>query len=149
MNLKNCSQCGRMFAPSLRGNEFCPDCLKQSEENYRKVFEYFNTEPAATAQQISDATGIDVKEIHRFVRENRLRSVKVNTGRICGKCGRPIYGGKLSGKFCDKCRVQSATDTHKDVQKQKTSSSGTTTSPKTGHSAHPKPHSDSKKPKKH
>ncbi len=149
MNLKNCSQCGRMFTPSLRGSEFCPDCLKQSEENYRKVFEYFNAEPAATAQQISDATGVDVKEIHRFVRENRLRSVKVNTGRICGKCSRPIYGGKLSGRLCDKCRVQSATDTRKDIQKQKTSSSSTITSPKTSHSAHPKPHSDSKKPKKH
>jgi hypothetical protein len=149
MNLKNCSQCGCMFTPSLRGNEFCPDCLKQSEENYRKVFEYFKAEPEATAQQISDATGVDVKEIYRFVRENRMRSVKVNTGRICGKCGRPIYGGKLSGKVCDKCRVQTALDTRKDIHKHKTSSSTATTHQKTTHSAHSKPQSDNKKPKKH
>ena len=149
MNLENCSQCGRMFTSSLKGNELCQDCLKQSEENYRKVFDYFTAEPTATAQDICDATGVDVKEIYRFVRENRLRSVKVATGLNCLKCGGPIYGGKLSGKFCDKCRIQLATDMRKDIQKQKTSGSGSPTTPKTNHSANPRPQSDSKKPKKY
>jgi hypothetical protein len=138
-----------MFTSSLRGNELCPECLKQSEENYRKVFDYFTAEPTATAQEICDATGVDVKEIYRFVRENRLRSVKVATGRNCEKCGVPIYGGKLTGKFCDKCRIQLATDMRKDIQKQKTSGSGGSTNPKSSLSPHSKPEGDSKKPKKH
>jgi hypothetical protein len=149
MNLVNCSNCGRMFTRSLSSNEFCPACLKQSEENYRKISEYFVSHPTSTSQEISDATGIDLKDIHRFVRENRLRTVKNDTGRNCEKCGGPIFGGKLSGKFCDKCRIQLATDMRKDMQKNLKSGSPENSQPKTSHLAHSKPIGDSKKPKKH
>jgi hypothetical protein len=146
MNLVNCSSCGRMFTRSLSSNEFCPACLKQSEENYRKISEYFASHPSSTSQEISDATGIDLKDIHRFVRENRLRTVKTDTGRNCEKCGGPIFGGKLSGKFCDKCRVQLATDMRKDMQKHSKSSNS---QGKEGHPANSKSLGNSKKPKKH
>ncbi len=146
MNLVNCSSCGRMFTRSLSSNEFCPACLKQSEENYRKISDYFGSHPSSTSQEISEATGIDLKDIHRFVRENRLRTVKTDTGRNCEKCGGPIFGGTLSGKFCDKCRVQLATDMRKDMQKHSKSSNSQV---KESHPASSKSLGNNKKPKKH
>jgi len=148
MNLGNCSRCGRIFAIALSGTEVCPACLKESEENYRKIFDYFAARPTATAQEICDSTGIDIKEIYRFVRENRLRLVKVDTGLKCEKCGGPIFGGKFSGKLCDNCRSQLATDLRKDMQKHRIFGSGSQNPSKTGLSAF-KHKPDSKNLKKH
>jgi protein-arginine kinase activator protein McsA len=149
MNLTNCSRCGRIFDNYSKNNEFCPSCLKITEENYRKIFEFFDAQPSATAQEISEATGVEVKEIYRFVRENRLRLAKVDTGLKCERCGGPILGGKLGGKFCEKCRSEFASDILKNAQKQNASGLDSQKPPKPGISEHSKPSKDSKKPKKY
>lgn len=56
--------------------------MKQEDDNYHKIFHYLSTRPAATAQEIAQDTDIDVKEIYRYVRENRLRLVKGDTGHF-------------------------------------------------------------------
>lgn len=118
MNLSNCTRCHRVFHRQIAGEEVCPTCLKESETSYKKIFEYFTSRPAATAQEIAEATGVDVKEIRRFVRERRLQLAKVQPTSICEKCGGPIFGGRFGGKFCDNCRESIASDLHKDFQKR-------------------------------
>lgn len=145
MNIGKCIRCGGMFAISTNGSEVCPTCARESEENYRKIFSYFANRPTATAEEISVDTGIDVIEIARFVREKRLRTVKTDTGRNCQNCGAAIYGGKLSGRLCEKCRGILGSDSQNNGSKNRSSASKA----KPGSSGHQSPLKEAKKPKKH
>src|SRR5579859_4526753 len=100
MSLANCSRCGRVFSFVPGSRDICPACIKEEDDNYLKIFHYLSTRPSATAQEIAQATEVDIKEIYRYVRENRLRLVKTDTGLYCESCGVPISQGKI----CDKCR---------------------------------------------
>lgn len=113
MKLANCSRCGRVYTSVPGGRELCPACIKEEDDNYLKIFRFLSTRPAATAQEIAQETGIDVKEIYRYVRENRLRLVKEDTGLTCESCGIPI----AQGKICDKCRQKLAEDLKSDMDK--------------------------------
>ena len=115
MKLANCSRCGRVYSAVPGGRDVCQACLKEEDENYHKIFHYLSTRPAATAQEIAQATEIDVKEIYRYVRENRLRLVKGDTGLICEGCGIPI----AQGKICDKCRQKLSEALKNDIDKYK------------------------------
>ena len=95
MNLANCSRCNRVYTAVPGGRDICPYCVKEEDSNYLKIFQYLSTRPAATAQEIAQDTEIDIKEIFRYVRENRLRLVKGDTGLFCDNCGIPIAQGKM------------------------------------------------------
>lgn len=115
MTLANCSRCGLVFSFAEGGLDICALCLKEEEDNYRKVFQFLSTRPGATAQEISEATEIDIKVIYRFVRENRLRLAKVDTGLACESCGVPIPQGKV----CEKCFKKLSQDIKNDIDKFK------------------------------
>jgi len=110
VTLGNCSRCGRVFASIQGSRDICPVCVKEEEENYRKVFQFLSARPSATAQEISAETGIDLKDIYRFVRENRLRLVRTE-GFTCEGCGAPISQGKI----CERCRQKLSADIKKDL----------------------------------
>ena len=95
------------------GRDICPACIREEEDNYRKVFHFLSTRPSATAQEIAQETEIDIKEIYRYVRENRLRLVKTDTGLYCESCGVPLSQGKI----CDKCRQKLSEEIKNDVDK--------------------------------
>jgi uncharacterized protein len=113
MSLANCSRCSRVYPLIPGGRDICPLCIKQEEENYHRIFQYLSTRPSATAQEIAQATEIDVKEIYRYVRENRLRLVKADTGLVCEGCGIAISQGKL----CEKCRQSLSEEIKIDIDK--------------------------------
>jgi flagellar operon protein (TIGR03826 family) len=117
MNLTNCSKCGKVYSPVSTSRGLCPACVKEDQDNFLKVFHYMGTQPSATAQEISQATGVEVTEIYRYVRENRLRLVKADTGLKCEGCGMPISQGKM----CDNCRKQLSVELKNDVDKFKKS----------------------------
>jgi hypothetical protein len=91
--------------------------VKEDQDNFIKVFHYMGTQPSATAQEISQATGVELAEIYRYVRENRLRLVKADTGLKCEGCGMPISQGKM----CDNCRKQLSVEVKNDIDKFKKS----------------------------
>jgi flagellar operon protein (TIGR03826 family) len=99
MSWKNCSRCGKAYNWIPGNRELCTACIKLEEDNFKKVFDFLTSNPAATAQKISQGTGVELKDIYRFVRENRLRLVKTDALLRCESCGVPISKGKL----CDKC----------------------------------------------
>lgn len=115
MNLANCSRCNKVFAQVSKERTLCPACVKEEEDNFLKVFHHMTSRPSATAQEIAQATGVDLMEIYRYVRENRLRLVKTDTGLRCESCGSPISQGKI----CDKCRLQLSQEFREDVDKFK------------------------------
>lgn len=115
MNLANCSRCEKVFYMVPGGRDVCPACLKEEESNYLKVFHFFSSQPSATAEEISKETGVDIKEIYRYVRENRLRLVKTDAGIYCETCGAPV----MQGKICDKCRQKLADEIKSDFDKHR------------------------------
>ena len=115
MNWANCSRCSRAYTRIKGGKDICPSCIREEEDNYTLVFRYLSTRPAATAQEIAQETAVDIKEIYRFVRENRLRLVKNDTGLFCETCGIPISQGKM----CEKCFQKLANEIKNDLDKTK------------------------------
>ncbi|HEY5039496.1 MAG TPA: MerR family transcriptional regulator [bacterium] len=115
MSLANCSRCGKVYLQVSGGREICPACIKEEENNYLKIFHYMSALPSATAQEIAQATEVDIKEIYRYVRENRLRLVKSDTGLFCESCGVPISQGKV----CEKCRNKLSEEIRNDINKNK------------------------------
>lgn len=115
MSWANCSRCGKVYNQVPGGRDICLVCIKEEENNYTKIFHYLSTRPSATAQEISQETGVDLKEIFRYVRENRLMLVKVDTGLFCETCGIPISQGKM----CEKCIKMLSDDLKNDLDKFK------------------------------
>lgn len=115
MSLANCSRCGKVFPFVPGGKDICPACIKEEDGNYLKIFHYLSTRPSATAQEIAQATEVDIKEIYRYVRENRLRLVQFDTGLHCESCGIPISQGKL----CEKCVKMLSEEIKSDIEKFK------------------------------
>lgn len=97
------------------GRDICPVCIKEEDSNYLKIFHYLSTRPSATAQEIAQATEVDIKEIYRYVRENRLRLVQADTGLRCESCGIPISQGKL----CENCAKALSEEIKSDIEKFK------------------------------
>jgi flagellar operon protein (TIGR03826 family) len=117
MSLANCSRCGRVFPQVTGGRDVCQACIREEDDHFHKVFHYLSERPSATAQEIAQAVDVDIKEIYRFVRENRLRLVKTDTGFYCESCGIPISQGKI----CEKCRQKLSEEIRNDLDKFKSS----------------------------
>lgn len=98
--LANCSRCDALFVQTFR--DVCPKCFQQIEEEYEKCAKYLRKREnrGATIYQLSEATGVSVKQITRFIREGRLSIAdNPNMGYPCEKCGTIIR----AGSFCDSC----------------------------------------------
>jgi flagellar operon protein (TIGR03826 family) len=113
MSLANCSRCGKVFALFTGSRDVCQACIKEEDDNYLKIFHYLSTRPAATASEIAQATEVDIKEIYCYVRENRLRLIKIDAAFSCESCGIPISQGKI----CDNCRQKLSEEMKGEVDK--------------------------------
>jgi flagellar operon protein (TIGR03826 family) len=115
LSLLNCPRCGKAYPVVPGARELCNSCIQREDEDYQIVFRYLTTKPSATAQEISDATQVDIKEILRFLRENRLRIVKVDSDLHCESCGNPIF----FGKYCENCQKRLKEDIRRDLDKNR------------------------------
>lgn len=100
MDVRNCKRCGKIF--QYKGNWICPNCVQQDDEDFHKVREYIIAHPNSTSIDISQATGVELKTIARFLKEGRLESEYVSGSELglqCEKCGREIE----SGRYCESC----------------------------------------------
>lgn len=99
MNLANCPRCGRLFANNFR--DICPACIKDIEQEYEKCLNYLREEKTATIHELSDATGVSIRQITKFIREGRI-SIANNPNMMypCEVCGTLIREGNM----CDSCR---------------------------------------------
>lgn len=105
LNVTNCSKCGRLMVRGLRA--LCPKCLQDIEEQYRKCLEYLREHKGCTLVELSEATGVSVAQITKFIREGRISIVDYeNMSYGCEVCGAPIREGHM----CDACRQRLVRD---------------------------------------
>jgi flagellar operon protein (TIGR03826 family) len=98
--LSNCSRCGALFVQVVR--DICPTCYQMIEKEYEACATYLRKREnrGATIYQLSEATGVSVKQITRFIREGRISIANnPNMGYPCERCGSLIR----SGQYCDDC----------------------------------------------
>ena len=106
MNVTNCRSCGRLFNV-IDGERLCPECQKKIDERFKDVKEYLHDHPDASVEELSKELKISVKQIIRWIREERLVLSNPTSAEItCESCGRPI----CSGRFCKKCKARISTD---------------------------------------
>ncbi|MFE4712081.1 MULTISPECIES: TIGR03826 family flagellar region protein [unclassified Paenibacillus] len=99
MNLDNCPRCGRLYVKNLM--ELCQPCIKELEHEYEICVNYLRENRGTNIQELSDATGISIKEITRFIREGRISIANApNMMYPCEVCGTLIREGHM----CDSCR---------------------------------------------
>lgn len=101
MDIRQCSRCRSLF--QYRGNQMCPECVRQVDELFTKVRNYIYDHPNALMVQIINETGADESEIDMWLREGRLILDRNSTPLIkCELCQKPI----VSGHYCDDCAVE-------------------------------------------
>jgi hypothetical protein len=97
---KVCVRCKRMFTYLGYGHFYCPTCRKVDEEDFTKVKNYIYEHGTATAQEVSEETGISLERINQYLREGRLEipegspifikcemcSIDIRSGRLCPEC---------------------------------------------------------------
>ncbi|WP_156943737.1 hypothetical protein [Alkaliphilus transvaalensis] len=68
--LENCIVCGKLF----RSNEgvICQSCLEDKESPYQKVKDYLFFHRGASVFEVSEATGVEVKLILKYLKEGRI-----------------------------------------------------------------------------
>jgi flagellar operon protein (TIGR03826 family) len=105
LNLANCPRCGRLFANNFR--DICPSCIKEIEEEYEKCLKFLREEKLATIQDVSEGTGVSIRQITKFIKEGRI-SVANNPNMMypCEVCGVLIRDGNM----CDSCRTRLTRD---------------------------------------
>ncbi len=98
--LDNCARCDALFVKTVR--DVCPKCHLEIEQEYDRVAKYLRKREnrGANIHQVSEATGVSVKQITRFIREGRISiEGNPNMGYPCENCGFLIRSGTL----CDAC----------------------------------------------
>ncbi|MCR8645046.1 flagellar protein [Paenibacillus sp. N1-5-1-14] len=109
-NIFNCPSCGRVFVKGVR--DICNVCYQKVEEQYDACVKYLREQKTATLYEVSDVTGVSVKQITKFVREGRISLAgHPNMTYPCEICSTPIRDNMM----CDSCRNKLAKD-YKQVQ---------------------------------
>jgi len=107
MEILYCENCKRLFQYPGFGERLCPACKKEDDEEFEKVKKYLMDNPGSNKEDLFEATGVDIKKIMRWLKEERLISRNTSgLGLTCEQCGSPI----LSGKLCDECKRKIAVE---------------------------------------
>jgi flagellar operon protein (TIGR03826 family) len=99
MNLDNCPRCGKLFAKNFR--DVCPACMRDIDKEYELCANYLREYRGSIITEVSDATGVSIKQITKFIREGRISIMNApNMSYPCESCGTLIRDQNL----CDNCR---------------------------------------------
>lgn len=109
-DLRNCSRCGRLFG--YVGRPICSYCIEEEEDEFKIVKDFLYDNPGSTVYEVSDATGVEVEKIMRFLKEERLQISSDNPNMLleCERCGKAIN----TGRFCKDC----TNDLHRSMRKE-------------------------------
>lgn len=99
VEVRNCRVCNRVFDYLGYGPQVCPECLKKEEELFEKVRSYLESHPRATLVQTTQDTGVPLRKLQAWIKEERLAYSTKGAGSTCDLCGVPI----VAGRFCPKC----------------------------------------------
>lgn len=98
MNVANCPRCGKIYMKNVRG--LCPDCQRDDDQMYDKVYRYLRENPRSSVQQVAAATEVPEERVLAYLREGRIQSTEsMHIDYPCERCGAMIS----AGRFCEKC----------------------------------------------
>lgn len=101
MNLDNCPRCGKLFAKNFR--DVCPSCMRDIDKEYELCANFLREFRGSIITEVSDATGVSIKQITKFIREGRISILNApNMSYPCESCGTLIREHQL----CDNCRFR-------------------------------------------
>ncbi|MEK8131732.1 flagellar protein [Paenibacillus filicis] len=101
LNVANCNRCGKVYMINNYG--LCPACIRALEVEYEKCLKFLRENRQCTIQELSEETGVEMKQIMKFIREGRI-SIRNNPNMWyeCDVCSSPIREGNI----CDPCRTR-------------------------------------------
>ncbi|XEC95372.1 TIGR03826 family flagellar region protein [Paenibacillus tarimensis] len=101
MNLDNCPRCGKLFAKNFR--EVCVSCIKDIDREYEKCATFLRENRGASIYELSEETGVSVRQITKFIREGRISLINApNMSYPCEVCATLIREGNM----CTDCRAK-------------------------------------------
>ena len=105
MATRECARCRRLF--EIMGLEdVCPVCAPLDQMEFQKIKDYLMEHQGASSSEVMQETGVSIRQIKRYLKEERLEIVGENKGFLkCELCAKPIR----SGRFCDDCFVEGTT----------------------------------------
>ncbi|MOA15529.1 hypothetical protein D3C78_1356890 [compost metagenome] len=105
MSIENCPRCGKIFAKNFK--DVCPSCVREIDKEYGLCADYLRENKGAIITEVSDATGVSIKQITKFIREGRISLMNApNMSYPCESCGTLIRDNHL----CDNCRKRLTKD---------------------------------------
>ncbi|MFD0590655.1 TIGR03826 family flagellar region protein [Paenibacillus sp. GCM10027627] len=111
MNLDNCPRCGKLFAKNFR--DVCPVCIRDIDKEYQLCADYLREHKGAIISELTDQTGVTIKQITKFIREGRISMTNApNMSYPCESCGTLIRESHL----CENCRTRFVKDARKMAQ---------------------------------
>ncbi len=100
METVNCRLCGKLFINQF-GDPFCAKCRSVLDEKFVKVKEYIYNNPHASINNVSEMNDVPVRQIIKWVREERLEFTSDSqVGVNCEICDTIIK----TGRFCKDCK---------------------------------------------
>lgn len=106
MEVKNCRKCRKLFN-YIGGQQICPQCKEELEKKFQEVKTYIYEHKTASVREVSKECEVDEKQIHQWVKEERLVFASgIDIGIVCENCGEPIE----TGRFCSKCKASMIND---------------------------------------
>jgi len=110
--VKTCNHCGKLYLYNGIGELLCEKCKEIDNEKFERVKEYIYSNQDATIKDTAEVTGVRVRRITAYLRENRLIIPdKSAVFILCETCGEPIK----SGRICKKCADILSTDQKKEL----------------------------------
>lgn len=73
---RTCQRCHKLLTYSYGGlTSLCTECISKDKEDYRTVKEYIQSHTNTTVFEVSQVTGVSLKVIMQFVREDRVQVI--------------------------------------------------------------------------
>lgn len=114
MNVANCPRCGKIYVKGFA--EVCPNCLKDLEQQYEKCVKYLRENKGVNINELSEATGVAVKQITKFIKERRISIVNApNMAYPCEICGTVLRENVI----CETCRLKLVKDTRNNAEDER------------------------------
>ncbi len=106
--LANCPVCQNLFLKNHLSNS-CESCYKKEEQRFQQVRQFLKKREneLATNEDVAAETGVELKELHQFMKNGRLRIMAYpNLGYPCERCEELIRKDRL----CTGCIVELEAD---------------------------------------
>ena len=100
-----CPKCGGRYIFQGAGRYVCEKSSNETYDDFGKIKAYIDEHGASPGIVISEATGVPIAKINRYLRQGRIE-IPDGSGEYipCEKCGQPIR----YGRFCPACAAQLA-----------------------------------------